>query len=84
VYLEKRAREFFGHAQKQGSTSRSSTDENGFGLPARVKLHFQNTEAVKVKKNSLNGAIKVLRRQETDKKHNHRAKAHKPIRGVKS
>jgi hypothetical protein len=51
VYLEKRAREFFGHAQKQGSTSRSSTDENGFGLPARVKLHFQNTEAVKVIKN---------------------------------
>jgi hypothetical protein len=65
VYLEKRAREFFGHAQKQGSTSRSSADENGFGLPAREQLHFQNTEAVKVKRTRINLSKFVKRRNQS-------------------
>jgi hypothetical protein len=33
----KNAREFFARDQKQGSTSRSSADENGFGLPLRIQ-----------------------------------------------
>jgi len=36
VYLQKHAREFYARAQKQGSTLRSSVDENAFGLPVRV------------------------------------------------
>jgi hypothetical protein len=38
VYRQKHAREFYARAQKQGSTSRSSVDENAFGLPVRQSL----------------------------------------------
>jgi len=46
VYLEKRAREFFARAQKQGFTSRSSADENGFGLPLVSNLAISKRRGV--------------------------------------
>jgi hypothetical protein len=43
VYLEKTPPEFSARDQKQGSTSCSSADENGFGLPLQ-KLTVPNVE----------------------------------------
>ena len=87
VYLEK-AREFFARAQKQGSTSRSSADENGFGLPIVSNSATSKRRGGPVLKS---GSVEFgVAQSETrshremprsGKKQNHRAKARKSFEG---
>jgi hypothetical protein len=84
----KRRREFFARAQKQGFTSCSSADENGFGLPIMSNLATSKRRGGPVLKSSLvsSGATQSETRSHREmprsgKKQNHRAKARKSFEG---
>jgi hypothetical protein len=89
VYLQKHAREFIARAQKQGSTSCSSVDENAFGLPVvrcRVSLcQFKALEQSGIRFKSEFGCGNKSQQACTDKRKN-KTTGRKPevIRGVMS